>query len=141
MKTMITILATLCAVMISNTFAIDKEQSEMAKKQLTASYNAFSKMNAREYAKSLNDLAKAAKKADLHQEANLFVSLAKDPASRFEILDQMKMQIESSSENGIYFIVYLMYPQTWCYVGDLRCGFGVGLLSILTLEGEEAADL
>ena len=141
MKTMITILATLCALLSTNSFALDVEQSEMAKKQLTASYNAFSKMNDREYSKSLNELAKAARKADLVQEAELFEGLAKDPASRFEILDQMKGQIEAGSENGIYFIVYLMYPQTWCYVGDLRCGFGVGLLSILTLEGEEASDL
>lgn len=141
MKTMITLLATLIALMSVNTFAIDVEQRELAKKQLTASYNAFSKMNDREYAKSLTELAKAARKADLIQEAQLFESLSKDPASRFEILEQMKGQIEASSENGIYFVIYLMYPQTWCYVGDLRCGFGVGLLSILTLEGEEASDL
>ena len=141
MKTIITLMATLCALLSVNSFALDMEQSEMAKKQLTASYNAFSKMNDSEYSKSLKELATAARKADLIQEAELFEGLAKDPASRFEILDQMKGQIEASSENGIYFIVYLMYPQTWCYVGDLRCGFGVGLLSILTLEGEEASDL
>ncbi|MCF8060818.1 MAG: hypothetical protein K9K67_16055 [Bacteriovoracaceae bacterium] len=141
MKIFITMLATLVALIATSTFAIDVEQKEMAKKQLTNSYNAFKSMDDREYKKSLNQLASAARKADLIQEAQLFEKLAKDPASRFEILAQMKEQIEKSSENGIYFIIYLMYPQTWCFAGDLRCGFGVGILSILTLEGEEAADL
>jgi hypothetical protein len=141
MKLLITTLATLFTLLSTSTFAIDMSQKELAKKQLTNSYNAFKSMDDGEYSKSLKELAVAARKADLVQEAELFDKLAKDPASRFEILSQMKEQIETGSENGIYFIVYLMYPQTWCFAGDLRCGFGVGLLAILTLEGEEASDL
>ncbi|GEM_PF-2574388 len=141
MKLLITTLATLFALLSTSTFAVDMSQKELAKKQLTNSYNAFKGMDDGEYSKSLKELSAAARKADLVQEAELFDKLAKDPASRFEILSQMKEQIETGSENGIYFIVYLMYPQTWCFAGDLRCGFGVGLLSLLTLEGEEASDL
>lgn len=139
MKALILIAATLLSMV--SVSANEVSQQEMAKKQLVASYNHFSKMGDREYTKSLLSLSKMAKESGLTEEAKLFSDLAKDPASRLEILSQMKGQIESSSENGIYFIVYLMYPQTWCYVNDLRCGFGVGLLSILTLEGEEASDL
>lgn len=139
MKSLILIIASLLSLF--SVQASEISQREEAKAQLVKSYNAFSKMNNAEYTKSLNALSKAAAKSGLVEEAKLFSTLAKDPASRLEVLDQMKGQIEQSSENGIYFIVYLMYPQTWCYVGDIRCGFGVGLLSLLTLEGEEASDL
>jgi len=127
--------------LISSASAVDGQQRELAKKELVKVYNAFSKMDNTEYQKSLNLLAKNAKEAGLASEAELFSSLAIDPASRLEVLDQMKNKIEEASENGIYFVVYLMYPQTWCFAGDLRCGFGVGLLSILTLSGDEASNL
>ncbi|MCR9204901.1 MAG: hypothetical protein NXH75_10005 [Halobacteriovoraceae bacterium] len=138
MKTLLITLTTLLSLVSIN--ASEVSQREEAKAQLVKSYNAFSKMNDAQYSKSLRSLSSAAAKAGLVEEAKLFNTLSNDPASRIEILDQMKGQIEQSSENGIYFIVYLMYPQTWCFVGDLRCGFGVGLLSLLTLEGEEASD-
>lgn len=141
MKKLMTFLTLLCALMTSAVQANTMEQTEAAKKQLAASYTAFSKMSDRQYKKVMIQLSEQAAKSELLEEAELFKSLAKDPASRLEILDQMKGQIEASSENGIYFIIYLMYPQTWCYAGDIRCGFGVGLLSLLTLSGDEAEDL
>lgn len=140
MKKVILALITLTAF-ISSAAAISGEERENAKKELVKVYNAFSKMDSSEYSKSLNILAKNAKEQGLTSEAELFSSLAIDPASRSEVLDQMKYKIEEASENGIYFVVYLMYPQTWCYAGDLRCGFGVGLLSLLTLSGDEASNL
>ncbi len=144
MKKLITLITLLSAMMTASVQAntIDQvEQTEMAKKQLAASYNAFVSMSDRQYKKAMRELAEQAAKAELTQEAELFYSLSNDPKSRLEILEQMKGQIEASSENGIYFIIYLMYPQTWCFAGDIRCGFGVGLLSLLTLSGDEASDI
>lgn len=128
------------SLLTSSVFASNLEQREAAKKQLTTIHNSISKMSSEEYSSMMGKLAKEAADHGMSAEAKIFSDLQKDPASQFEISGQLLEKLDSASENGIFFIVYLMYPQTWCMVGDITCGFGVAFLSILTLEGEQAAE-
>lgn len=124
----------------TSAFASNLEQREAAKKQLTKIHNSISKMSSEEYTDMMGKLASAAADHGMLAEAKLFEDLKKDPASQFEISGQLLEKLDNASENGIFFIIYMLYPQGWCYVGDITCGFGVAFLSILTLEGEQAAE-
>ncbi|MBT3585859.1 MAG: hypothetical protein HN509_13215 [Halobacteriovoraceae bacterium] len=94
-------------------------------------------MSEARYVKTLGKIAKIAAKSDMKAEAALFSGLQTQPESQAEFAALLKDKIEDQSENGIYLIFYLARAVPWCYVGDIHCGMGVALLSILTLEGEE----
>jgi hypothetical protein len=131
----------LVAFISTSAFGANLEQREDAKRQLTKIHNVFSSMDSAEYVRTLDLLAKNASEQGMDAEARLFESLKQDPASQFEITNQLREKLDSASENGIYLVIYLMYPVGWCYVGDIACGFSVAFLSIITLEGEQASDL
>lgn len=135
-------MATLVAFLVASLGQANAQLSperQQAKSELTKVYNAFLTMSDREYEKAMDSLIGAARDEGMYDQALVFEQLKDDPESRSEVLAMMNEQIETQSENGLFFGLYLLTPRAWCSFGDLYCAYAVGVLSILTLDGHPAS--
>jgi hypothetical protein len=110
---------------------------QKAQKRLRQVYKKLQKNKKITFIANMKMLAKQAKESKMNDEAKIFRTLAKDKKSRDRIMKLLKANLKKDPESGIFYDIYLMYPQAWCYAGDRVCDLGIAALSLHNIEAVE----